>query len=98
MPGGLVAGDAWASRVAAWLQSPTKLDEVIVHAFHEDYWGNWMWTVKNVDPASGEVHFSRGGFQEARYVVRQGLSCLSQFDNISYCICAFYANFGCLLR
>ena len=62
MPGGLVAGNDTLPRMAAW----TGVSEAVVHAFHDSYWGDWAWQLQSADAASGEVAFSRGGWQEAR--------------------------------
>lgn len=63
MPGGLVAGNDTLPRLAHWA---TGVSDMIVHAYHESYWGDWAWTLQSVDTTSGEIDFSRGGFQEGR--------------------------------
>ena len=62
MPGGMVAGDDLAPRLAAW----SRPRDALVHAFHGAYWGDWAWTVQSVNASSGAFAFERGGWQEAR--------------------------------
>ena len=38
-------------------------EEVIVHIFARNYWGNMQWQVKDVDWNAHLIHFGRGGFQ-----------------------------------
>jgi len=38
-------------------------EEVIVHIFARNYWGNMQWRVKDVDWNNHLIHFGRGGFQ-----------------------------------
>ena len=38
----------------------------VVHAFHCDHWGNWMFAVKEREYDRRQITWSRGGFQEAR--------------------------------
>lgn len=65
MPGGMTAGADLAPRAAGWAR-PT---DAIVHAFHGSYWGDWAFEVGGVNPinaTAADLHFTRGGFQEAR--------------------------------
>ena len=62
MPGGLNAGPDTVPRMAAW----TNWKDAVVHAFHDSYWGDWAWQLQDIDPASGSIAFSKGGWQEAR--------------------------------
>ena len=62
MPGGLNAGPDTVPRMAAW----TNWKDAVVHAFHDSYWGDWAWQLQDIDPASGSIGFSKGGWQEAR--------------------------------
>jgi hypothetical protein len=62
-PGGMTAGPDLLPRLQRWA---TPADAV-VHAFHREYWGNWMFPVASVvNATSGNVAFAGGGFQEAR--------------------------------
>ncbi|XP_047122603.1 uncharacterized protein LOC101236102 isoform X1 [Hydra vulgaris] len=38
----------------------------VVHAFHGDHWGNWMFKLDSRDQGSQTLKWSWGGFQEAR--------------------------------
>ena len=38
----------------------------IVHMFHSGLWGNWMYTIDEVNKGNSTVMFGRGGWQEAR--------------------------------
>jgi hypothetical protein len=62
MPGGLKAGNDTLPRMAQW----TNWKNAYVHAFHNSYWGNWMWQIQDINTSDGTIAFSRGGFQEAR--------------------------------
>ena len=65
MPGGMTAGADLAPRAAGW----ARPSDAIVHAFHGSYWGDWAWQVGGVAPinaTAADLHFARGGFQEAR--------------------------------
>jgi len=37
-----------------------------VHAYHDSYWGNWIYQLQDINTTDGTISFSRGGFQEAR--------------------------------
>lgn len=37
-----------------------------VFAFQGAYWGSWWFEIEEVDKQQSEIHFGRGGFQEAR--------------------------------
>jgi hypothetical protein len=36
------------------------------HAFHNYYWGNWIFRVDSANQSTGQIDWSYGGFQEAR--------------------------------
>jgi hypothetical protein len=54
--GGAVPPSAWESSASG----------AIVHAFHHAYWGDWKFEVDGHNKANATLHFSRGGYQEAR--------------------------------
>ena len=64
MPGSLTAGNDTLLRLKNWEQQ--SVSDVIVHAFHGSYWGDWAWQLQSVNADNGEIVFSKGGFQEAR--------------------------------
>ena len=65
MPGGLMAGNDTLPRLPAWLAAG-DVSNVVVHAFHDAYWGDWSWVLQSVNATDGRTAFSRGGWQEAR--------------------------------
>ena len=62
MPGGMTAGNDTLPRMVSWNNSKNAY----VHAYHDSYWGNWMYQVQDINTTDGTISFSRGGFQEAR--------------------------------
>jgi hypothetical protein len=52
----------FSPRAASWTNATTG----IVHVFHGEYWGNWMFPVASLDAAAGRLLFGPGGWQEAR--------------------------------
>lgn len=38
----------------------------VLHTFMCQYWGNWIFSIKDRNSSAREITFSRGGFQEAR--------------------------------
>ena len=55
--------ESWTTRKWAEPESTT------VHTYQSEYWGSWIFDVASVTTAAAaetEIHFSRGGFQEAR--------------------------------
>eukprot|EP00040_Diaphanoeca_grandis_P034838 m.217491 g.217491 ORF g.217491 m.217491 type:complete len:909 (+) comp33236_c0_seq15:2146-4872(+) len=51
-----------AKSPSTWTQ-PTN---GIVHAFHHGHWGDWAFSINNINAQKHTIRFSRGGFQEAR--------------------------------
>jgi hypothetical protein len=49
-------------RIGNWSKPTTGL----VHAFHGEYWGYWVFKVASVNATENKIMFGRGGFQEAR--------------------------------
>ena len=43
----------------------SNITGAVVHAFHRAYWGGWQFAVDSHDKKTGNLTFSRGGFQEA---------------------------------
>ena len=62
MPGGMIAGNDTLPRMSNW----TNWKNAYVHAFHDSYWGNWMYQLQDINATDGTIAFSKGGFQEAR--------------------------------
>jgi hypothetical protein len=61
VPSGFVADESsWTNR--SYADPSTGL----IHTFHGSYWGGWVFSVSDIDSSTRTVHFSRGGFQEAR--------------------------------
>lgn len=52
----------FSPRVATW----SNVTAGVVSAFQGEYWGNWQFSIADVDPAAASVVFGRGGWQEAR--------------------------------
>ena len=42
-----------------------RYENAIVHIFHNAFWGNWFFEVKNVSASDRTISFGRGGFQES---------------------------------
>ena len=37
----------------------------IVHVYHPDYWGNWLFELESFNATAKSLAFGAGGFQEA---------------------------------
>jgi len=62
MPGGMVAGNDTIPRMSLW----TNWKNAYVHAFHDSYWGNWIYQLQDINASDGTIAFLKGGTQEAR--------------------------------
>ena len=38
----------------------------VLHAYHSNMWGGWMWSIRSINYDNDSILFERGGFQEAR--------------------------------
>ncbi|XP_065196933.1 uncharacterized protein LOC135828411 isoform X1 [Sycon ciliatum] len=61
-PKGIKYGTEMANRTASWSNPSTG----VVHMFHTQYWGNWMFQLDSVNTKKHELYFKYGGWQEAR--------------------------------
>jgi hypothetical protein len=63
VPSGLVYDPtSFSPAVANW----THPERAIVHAFHSGHWGDWAFSIRNLNTSSNTLTFSSGGWQEAR--------------------------------
>jgi hypothetical protein len=44
----------------------SRTSEGVVHAFQGGHWGDWAFNIGEIDDGGATLHFSRGGWQEAR--------------------------------
>lgn len=62
VPRGLTVKNGTLPHIDNW----TKPSTGYVHAFHDGYWGSWVFEIASVDSSENTIMFGRGGFQEAR--------------------------------
>jgi hypothetical protein len=63
VPSGVVySAGAFSERAGSWFNASTGH----VHAFHGEYWGNWIFEIAAHNRANHTLHFGAGGSQEAR--------------------------------
>jgi hypothetical protein len=62
VPRGLIVNNGALPHVSDWSKPTTGF----VHAFHDGYWGSWVFEIASIDSIQNTIMFGRGGFQEAR--------------------------------
>ena len=62
VPRGLTVKNGTLPHIGNW----TKPNTGYVHAFHDGYWGSWVFEIASANSSENTIMFGRGGFQEAR--------------------------------